>query len=82
MRKNSDIYTDDDNTKKWWDAVGEKLTLPEGSKKGFLNVTFKLNLQNLIQVCYLESSKRGVKKNAAAWQRQRVMKGINISGGQ
>lgn len=80
MRKNSDIYVDDDTTKEV--EVGEQLTLPEGSKKGLLNVTFKLSLKNLIQVCYLESSKRAVKKKAAALQRQRGMKGSNISGGQ
>lgn len=62
--------------------MGEQLTLPEGSRKECSNVTFKLNPRNLNQVGYLESSKRAVKKKAAAWQRQRVMKGSNILGGQ
>ena len=62
--------------------MGEQLTLPEGSGKGFSNVTFTLNLKKLNQVCNLESSKRAVKKKAAALQRQRVMKDSSILGGQ
>lgn len=42
-------------------SVGEHLILPESPWKGFLNVTFKLSLKNLNQVCCLKSSKRAIK---------------------
>lgn len=45
MRKISDVHTDNGNTQKCWDAMGEQLTLPEGSRKGFSNVTLKLTLK-------------------------------------
>lgn len=60
----------------------EQLTPPEGARKGFSAVTFKLHLRKLNQVCYLESRKRAVKEKAAAPHRQTIMKDSNILGGQ